>query len=39
MKEFNKFLISFKAVRTEKTQTQLKREQILKKLYKKYYNA
>ena len=42
MKEFNKFLISFKNLKTKKTETQLKKEQILKnvdKLYKDYYNA
>ena len=42
MKEFNKFLISFKNLKTKKTETQLKKEQIMKnvdKLCKDYYNA
>ena len=42
IKEFNKLLISFKAVETKKTETQLKKERIMKnvdELCKKYYNA
>ena len=42
IKEFNKLLISFKSVKTKKTETRLKKEQIMKnvdELYKKYYNA
>ena len=42
MKEFNKLLISFKNLKTKKTETQLKKERIMKnvyKLYKNYYNA
>ena len=42
MKEFNKLLISFKSVKTKKTETKLKKEQIMKnvnELYKKYYNT
>ena len=42
IKEFNKILISFKAVETKKTETQLKKERIMKnvdELCKKYYNA
>ena len=42
MKDFNKFLIVFKNLKTKKTETQLKKEQIIKnvdKLYEKYYNV
>ena len=42
MKEFNKLLIGFKSVRTEKTETQLRKERIMKnvdELYEKYYNT
>ena len=42
MKDFNKLLISFKSLKTKKTETQLKKERIMKnvdELYKKYYNA
>ena len=42
MKEFNKLLTSFKNVKTKKTETQLKKERIMKnvdELYKKNYNA
>ena len=42
MKEFNKLLISFKNLKTKKTKTRLKKEQIMKsveELYKEYYNT
>ena len=42
MKDFNKLLISFKSLKTKKTETQLKKERIMKnvdELYEKYYNA
>ena len=43
MKEFNKLFLNFKSVKTKKkTETQLKKEQIMKNvddLYKNYYNA
>ena len=42
IKGFNKLLISFKNLKTKKTETQLKKERIMKnvdELYKKYYNA
>ena len=42
MKEFNKLLIGFKSLKTKKTETQLKKEKIIKnidELYKNYYNA
>ena len=42
MKEFNKLLISFKSVKTKKTETKLKKEQTMKnvnELYKNYYNT
>ena len=42
MKDFSKLLISFKSLKTKKTETQLKKRRIIKnfdKLYKNYYNA
>ena len=42
MKKLNKLLISFKAVKTKKRETQLRKERIMKnvdELYEKYYNA
>ena len=42
MKEFNKLFLNFKSVKTKKTETQLKKERIMKnvdELYKNYYNA
>ena len=42
MKEFNKLLIGFKSVRTEKAETRLRKERIMKnvdELYEKYYNT
>ena len=42
MKHFNKLLINFKSLKTKKTETQLKKERIIKnvdELYEKYYNA
>ena len=42
MKEFNKFFISSETVKTQKPETQLEKERIMKnvdELYKKYYNA
>ena len=42
MKEFNKFIVSFKNLKTKKLETQLKKDQIMKnvdELYKNYYNA
>ena len=42
MKEFNKLLIDFKSLKRKKTETQFKKEQIMKnvdELYKNYYNA
>ena len=41
IKEFNKLLISFKSVKTKKTETRLKKKRIMKnvnELYKKNYN-
>ena len=42
IKELNKLLINFKGLKTKKTETELKKEQIMKnidKLYKNYYDA
>ena len=42
MKEFNKLFLNFKSVETKKSETQLKKERIMKnvdELYKNYYNA
>ena len=42
IKEFNKLFLNFKSVKTKKTETQLKKERIMKnvdELYKNYYNA
>ena len=42
MKEFNKLLINFKALRPNKPKTQLKKEQIMRNVdenYEKYYHA
>ena len=42
MKEFNKLFIDFKNLKTKKTETHFKKEQIMKnvdELYKNYYNA
>ena len=42
MKEFNKLLISFKAVKRKKRDTQLRKGRVMKnvdELYQKYYNA
>ena len=42
MKEFNKFFISSETVKTQKPETQLEKERIMKnvdELYKKYHNA
>ena len=42
MKEFNKLLINFENLKTKKTETQLKKERIMKNVnefYKNYYNA
>ena len=42
MKEFNNLLIKFKVFKPKKTETQLKKERIMKNVdefYKKYYNA
>ena len=42
MKELNKLLITFKALKPGNSKTQLKKERIMKnsdKLYEKYYNA
>ena len=42
MNEFNKLLTSFKNIEMKKTETQLKKEQIIKNVnepYKKYYGA
>ena len=42
MKELNKLLIKFKALKPGNSKTQLKKERIMKnsdKLYEKYYNA
>ena len=41
MKEFNKLFLNFKSVKTKKSETQLKKERIMKnvdELYKNYYN-
>ena len=41
MKEFNKLFLNFKSVKTKKTETQLKKERIMKngdELYKNYYD-
>ena len=42
LKDFNKLLINFKSFKTRKTETQLKKERIMKnvdELYKNYYDA
>ena len=42
MKEFNKLFLNFKSAKTKKTETQLKKEWIMKnvdELYKNYFNA
>ena len=42
LKNFNKRLIKFKVVKPTKSETQLKKEQILKnvaEIYRKYYDA
>ena len=42
IKEFNSLLIKFKAFKPKKTETQLKKERIMKnvdQLYEKFYNA
>ena len=42
IKKFNKLLIKFKALKPQKTDTQLKKERITKnadELYEKYYSA
>ena len=42
IKEFNNLLIKFKAFKPKKTETQLKKERIMKnvdQLYEKFYNA
>ena len=42
MEEFNKLFLNFKSVKTKKSETQLKKERIMKnvdELYKNYYNA
>ena len=42
MKEFNKLIIKFKALRPKRLETQLKKEPIMKnveEIYEKYYNA
>ena len=42
MKEFNKLFLNFQSVQTKKTETQLKKERIMKNIdefYKNYYNA
>ena len=42
MKNFNKLFTSFKNIKRKKTETQLKKEKIIKtvdNLYRNYYNA
>ena len=42
MKDFNKLFISFKSLKTKKTETELKKERIMKnidELYKNYFNT
>ena len=42
MREFNKFFLKFKSLKSKKSETQLKKERIMKnvdQLYKSYYNA
>ena len=42
IKEFNKLYIKFKVLKPKKTETQLKKERIIKnvdELYEKYYNS